>query len=52
VFVATGHFKGGLHLSTATAIVLADLAEGKKPTIDLRPFSPARVTCHHSAEIK
>ena len=52
VFVATGHFKGGLHLSTATAVVLADLAEGKKTTIDLRPFSPARVTCHHSAEIK
>ncbi len=42
-FVATGHFKSGLHLSTGTAVVMADLAEGKTPKIDLRPFSPNRV---------
>lgn len=51
-FVATGHFKGGLHLSTGTAVTLADLAEGKELTVDLRPFSPARVTCHQVSEIK
>ncbi len=41
-FVATGHFKSGLHLSTATAKVIADLVEAQSPGIDLRPFSPAR----------
>ena len=51
-FVATGHFKSGLHLSTGTAVVLADLADEKEPTVDLRPFSPARVTCHQATEIK
>ena len=51
-FVATGHFKCGLHLSTGTAVVLADLAEGKELAVDLRPFSPARVTCHQDTEIK
>jgi glycine oxidase len=43
VFVATGHFKAGLHLSTGTAVVMADLALGKNPTVDLRPFSPQRI---------
>ncbi|MEM7781743.1 MAG: FAD-dependent oxidoreductase [Planctomycetota bacterium] len=43
-FVATGHFKGGLQLSTATAIVMSDLVEGKQPRIDLDPFSPNRVS--------
>jgi len=51
-FVATGHFKGGLHLSTGTAVVLADLADGKELAVDLRPFSPARVTCHQASDIK
>ncbi len=51
-FVATGHFKGGLHLSTGTAVVLADLADGNELAVDLRPFSPARVTCHQVTEIK
>jgi len=39
-------------LSTGTAVVLADLAEGKELAVDLRPFSPARVTCHQDTEIK
>lgn len=51
-FVATGHFKGGLHLSTGTAVVLADLAGGKELAVDLRPLSPDRVTCHQVTEIK
>ena len=42
-FVSTGHFKAGLHLSTGSAIVMADLIEGKPSTIDLSPFDPARV---------
>ena len=52
VFVATGHFKSGLHLSTGTAIVMADLLEGKNPTVDLRPFCPSRAADHQSMESK
>ena len=43
VFVATGHFKIGLQLSTATAVTLADQMEGKKPQVDLSPFAVARM---------
>ncbi len=42
IWVATGHFRSGLHLSPATAVLLADLIEGRRPEIDPRPFSPAR----------
>ncbi len=42
LFVATGHFKAGLHLSPGTAEVVADLVEQKTPKIDLRPFAPSR----------
>ena len=42
-FIATGHFKAGLHLSPATAVVLADLMEDQTPRIDLTPFSPTRM---------
>ena len=51
-FVATGHFKGGLHLSTASAEAMADLMCGKQPRIDLAPFSPSRADSHQSIEIK
>ncbi len=50
--VATGHFKTGLQLSTATAIVLADLIEGKNPDFELNSLSPSRVSDHQSNEIK
>lgn len=42
-FVSTGHFKAGLHLSIGSAVVMADLIEGKSATLDLSPFDPARV---------
>lgn len=51
-FVATGHFKTGLHLSTATAIVMADLLEGKETSIDLVPFAPSRAEFHQSIETR
>lgn len=41
-FIATGHFRAGLHQSTGTAVVLADLVTGAPPTIDLTPFAPNR----------
>ncbi len=43
-WVATGHFKAGLHLSTGTAVAMADLITGQSPTIDLTPFAPGRVS--------
>lgn len=43
-FVATGHYRNGILLAPATAALLADLIEGKPPTLDLTPFSPARFT--------
>lgn len=37
-YVAAGHFRGGLHLSPATAVVMARLIRGESPGIDLSPF--------------
>jgi glycine oxidase len=41
-FLALGHFRNGILLAPATAAILADLIEGKQPTIDLAAFSPTR----------
>src|SRR5690606_21524108 len=37
-YVAAGHFRQGLHLSTGTAVVMSQLMRGQKPQIDLSPF--------------
>ena len=37
-FVAAGHMRGGLHLSTGTAVVMAALLCGERPELDLAPF--------------
>lgn len=42
LYVAAGHYRAGLHLSCATAVVLADLMTGKQPQIDLRLFRIGR----------
>ena len=41
-FVAAGHFRAGLHQSTGTAVMLADLIEGRTPSLDPGPFAPDR----------
>ena len=41
-YVATGHFRAGLHQSTGTAVLLADLMTGARSSIDPEPFSPLR----------
>lgn len=41
-FVASGHFRSGLFLSTATAIVMGQLIRGEQPQIDLGPFQVGR----------
>jgi glycine oxidase len=40
--IATGHYRNGILLAPATAILLADLIQAKPPTLDLTPFSPSR----------
>ena len=37
-YVAAGHFRGGLQLSTGTAAVMNQLMEGEQPEVDLTPF--------------
>lgn len=42
VFIATGHQRVGLQLSTGTAMLLADLIQGRPPRIDLAAFRLGR----------
>ncbi len=42
VIYATGHFRSGILLSAITGAIVADLARGRRPSIDLAPFSPGR----------
>lgn len=37
-FIAAGHFRQGLLLAPATAVVLAQVISGQPPAIDLQPF--------------
>jgi glycine oxidase len=41
-FIASGHYRNGILLAPATALVMADLLEGKPPIIDLSALSPLR----------
>jgi glycine oxidase len=40
--LATGHYRNGILLAPATALVMAQLISGENPSVDLAPFSPAR----------
>ena len=42
-FVATGHFKCGLQMSPAVAVIMADLIEERTPVMDIAPFDPSRL---------
>lgn len=46
-FIAAGHFRGGLQLSTGTAVVMGQLIRGQQPQIDLAAFRLDR----HAASI-
>ncbi|MEI6240046.1 MAG: FAD-dependent oxidoreductase [Planctomycetia bacterium] len=48
-FIAAGHFRAGLHQSTGTAVVMADLVTGAPPSIDPAPFSPGRRSANTAA---
>lgn len=41
-YVASGHYRNGILLAPATAVVMADLIEGKTPAVDLAAFSADR----------
>jgi glycine oxidase len=41
-FVAAGHFRSGLYLSPATAVVMSQVLRGEQPSIDLAPFRVLR----------
>lgn len=38
IFVAAGHYRSGIHLAPATAVLLADTFTGRTPAIDLSSF--------------
>ncbi|MDI3341416.1 MAG: FAD-dependent oxidoreductase [Sphaerobacter sp.] len=42
VFLATGHGPSGLQLGPYSGVVVADLARGAQPDVDLAPFAPIR----------
>jgi len=41
-FLATGHYRNGILLAPATALVMAQLIAGEGSSLDLAPFSPSR----------
>jgi glycine oxidase len=41
-YVATGHFRDGILLAPITAMIMADVIEGRRLEYDLAPCSPAR----------
>lgn len=42
LFLATGHYRNGILLAPITARVVSEVVLGKKPSVDLRPFSLGR----------
>lgn len=41
-YLAAGHFRAGLHQSTGTAELIADLMTEREPALDPAPFAPGR----------
>lgn len=50
-FVAAGHFRAGLHQSTGTAVLIADLVTGAAPALDPTPFDPLRPSATAAAGV-
>jgi glycine/D-amino acid oxidase-like deaminating enzyme len=42
VYYATGHYRNGVLLAPITATIIADLIEGRKTAVDIKPHSPSR----------
>jgi glycine oxidase len=43
LIVATGHYRNGILLAPITAEIVADLLDGRAPSVDLAPFNPMRI---------
>ena len=41
-YAATGHYRDGIMLAPATALVMTQLLTGHRPDIELEAFSPLR----------
>lgn len=41
-YAATGHYRDGIMLAPITAVLMTQLITGRKPDLDLEPFSPQR----------
>jgi len=50
-YVAAGHFRHGLHWSTATALLMVQCMAGERTTIDLAPFCVQRGRTNHAASL-
>ncbi len=48
-FIATGHYRNGILQAPGTALVIADLIEGKPPSINVSALSPQRFACSLTA---
>ncbi len=48
-FIATGHYRNGILQAPGTALVIADLIEGKPPSINVSALSPQRFACSVTA---
>ncbi|MCO8123791.1 FAD-binding oxidoreductase [Stieleria sp. TO1_6] len=46
IYVATGHFRSGIHLSPGTAVCMADLMCGQIPPLDLAAFRVGKQQSH------
>ncbi len=46
LFVAAGHFRSGIHLAPATAMLMADLMTHSPTAIDLQPFDVGKQQSH------
>ena len=42
VYYATGHYRNGVLLAPITAAIMADLLEGRDPSVDIKPYRPSR----------
>jgi glycine oxidase len=42
LLLATGHYRNGILLAPITAAIVTALVQGKKPPVDLAPFSADR----------
>jgi len=43
-YVATGHFRNGILLAPITAVLMSNLIQGRETQVDLRVFSPLRLS--------